>query len=68
MLEFLKQVVSGGRPTITLREPARSRRGRPTVMTDDMIAKASLLLPLHSISDIGAPSRRKQDNDLRSHE
>jgi DNA-binding CsgD family transcriptional regulator len=28
------------------------RRGRPTVMTDDMIAKARLLLPSHSISDI----------------
>jgi DNA-binding CsgD family transcriptional regulator len=32
--------------------PDRQRRGRPTVMTDDMIAKARLLLPSHSISDI----------------
>jgi DNA-binding CsgD family transcriptional regulator len=30
----------------------RQRRGRPTVMTDDIIAKARLLLPSHSISDI----------------
>jgi DNA-binding CsgD family transcriptional regulator len=30
----------------------RQRRGRPTVMTDDMIAKARLLQPSHSISDI----------------
>ena len=32
--------------------PDRQRRGRPTVMTDDMIAKARALLPSHSISDI----------------
>jgi DNA-binding CsgD family transcriptional regulator len=32
--------------------PGRRRRGRPTVMTDDMIAKARLLLPSYSISDI----------------
>jgi DNA-binding CsgD family transcriptional regulator len=32
--------------------PDRQRRGRPTVMTDDMIAKARVLLPSHSISDI----------------
>lgn len=32
--------------------PDRQRRGRPTVMTDDMIAKVRLLLPSHSISDI----------------
>jgi DNA-binding CsgD family transcriptional regulator len=30
----------------------RRRRGRPTVMTDDMVAKARLLLYSHSISDI----------------
>jgi len=30
----------------------RQRRGRPTVMTGDMIAKARLLLSSHSISDI----------------
>lgn len=30
----------------------RQRRGRPTVMTEDMIAKAHLLLSSHSISDI----------------
>ena len=32
--------------------PGRQRRGRPTAMTDDMIAKARLLLASHSISDI----------------
>jgi DNA-binding CsgD family transcriptional regulator len=30
----------------------RQRRGRPTVMTDEMIAKARLLLPSYPISDV----------------
>jgi DNA-binding CsgD family transcriptional regulator len=46
-----EQVTTGGGVPPPPR-PGRRRRGRPTVMTDDMIAKARLLLPSHSISDI----------------
>jgi DNA-binding CsgD family transcriptional regulator len=44
------QVITGG--GVSPPRLDRQRRGRPTVMTDDMIAKARLLLPSHSISDI----------------
>lgn len=45
------QVITGGGAPSPPR-PSRQRRGRPTVMTDDMIAKARLMLPSYSISDI----------------
>jgi DNA-binding CsgD family transcriptional regulator len=46
-----EQVITGGGVPSPPRLD-RQRRGRPTVMTDDMIAKARLLLSSHSISDI----------------
>jgi DNA-binding CsgD family transcriptional regulator len=46
-----EQVITGGGvPSPPRRD--RQRRGRPTVMTDDMIAKARVLLLSYSISDI----------------
>jgi DNA-binding CsgD family transcriptional regulator len=46
-----EQVITGdGVPSPP--RPGRQRRGRPTVMTEDVIAKARLMLPSHSISDI----------------
>jgi DNA-binding CsgD family transcriptional regulator len=46
-----EQVITGGGvPSPPRRD--RQRRGRPTVMTDDMIDKARVLLPSHSISHI----------------
>jgi DNA-binding CsgD family transcriptional regulator len=46
-----EQVVTGS-DVLPPPQSYRQRRGRPTVMTDDMIAKARLLLPSLSISDI----------------
>jgi DNA-binding CsgD family transcriptional regulator len=45
-----EQAITGGAPSPPRLD--RQRRGRPTVMTDDMIAKARLLLPSYSISDV----------------
>jgi DNA-binding CsgD family transcriptional regulator len=45
-----EQAIAGGAPSPPRLD--RQRRGRPTVMTDEMIAKARLLLPSYSISDV----------------